>query len=137
MTKLNVLVDMSATLLHHGHVRLLQEASKLGSVTVGLCTDQEILKFKGFNPELAFEERKEILLSIRYVDGVIESPWIINDKFMDLHSMDILVHGDDNSNLVARKRLSIVTRTAGISSSDLRVRATLALNQINRNGTGR
>jgi cytidyltransferase-like protein len=130
MTKIKVLVDMSATLLHHGHVRLLKQASSLGSVTIGLCADQEILKFKGFIPELRFEERKEILLSIRYVDDVIESPWIITDEFMDLHSMDLLVHGDDNSNLVATRKLTVLSRTPGISSSDLRVRANLAMNQI-------
>ena len=37
-----IMVDMSATLIHHGHVRLLREASKLGSVIVGLTTDEEI-----------------------------------------------------------------------------------------------
>jgi cytidyltransferase-like protein len=132
MTRLKVLVDMSATLLHHGHVRLLKEASSLGTVTVGLCTDQEILRFKGFLPELTFDERKEILLSIRYVDDVIESPWVITDEFMDTHAMDLLVHGDDNSNLVTTKKLIVLSRTPGISSSDLRLRANLALNQIKK-----
>ena len=41
-----ILVDMSATLIHHGHIRLLKKASKLGEVVVALTTDEEIIKNK-------------------------------------------------------------------------------------------
>ena len=37
-----IMVDMSATLLHHGHVRLLRKASELGQVIVALTTDEEV-----------------------------------------------------------------------------------------------
>ena len=40
--KKRIMVDMSATLIHHGHIRLLKEASKLGKVIVGLTIDEEI-----------------------------------------------------------------------------------------------
>ena len=62
-----ILVDMSLTSLHHGHIRLLQKASLLGHVVVALCSDDEILEAKGFLPLLSFEHRKEIALAIRYV----------------------------------------------------------------------
>ena len=39
---------MSATLIHHGHIRLLKKASKLGEVVVALTTDEEIIKHKGY-----------------------------------------------------------------------------------------
>ncbi len=32
--KKNILVDLSATIIHHGHIRLLKKASKLGKVIV-------------------------------------------------------------------------------------------------------
>ena len=35
-----VMVDMSCTLLHHGHVRLLQKAAQYGDVIVALTTDE-------------------------------------------------------------------------------------------------
>jgi len=60
-----ILVDMSLTIVHHGHIRLLKKASELGYVIVALCTDEEIFKAKGFKPLLSFEERKEIALAIR------------------------------------------------------------------------
>ena len=66
-----IMVDMSATLLHHGHVRLLKEASAKGAVIVALTTDEEILGKKGYEPELSYEYREEILLSIKYVDEVV------------------------------------------------------------------
>ena len=61
------MVDMSCTLLHHGHIRLLKKAANLGKVIVALTTDDEILRKKGYTPELNFEQRKEILLAIKYV----------------------------------------------------------------------
>ena len=54
-----VLVDMSATLLHHGHIRLINEASKFGDVVVALTSDDEVEKAKGYLPELNFKYRKE------------------------------------------------------------------------------
>ena len=72
MTK-KILVDLSATLIHHGHIRLLKKASKYGKVVVALTSDEEVKKYKGYNPELNFNKRKEILESIKYVDKVIKS----------------------------------------------------------------
>ena len=115
-----VLVDMSLTLVHVGHVRLLKKASLLGHVIVGLVSDNDILKTKGFMPEISFEQRKEIALAIRYVGEVIQTDWLIDDNFMKLHNIDLLVHGDDNVNPVSKDRLVIFPRTKGISSSALR-----------------
>ena len=115
-----VLVDMSLTSLHHGHIRLLQKASLLGHVVVALCADDEILKAKGFLPLLSFEQRKEIALAIRYVEEVIESEWLIDEAYLDFHNIDLLVHGDDNVNPVPPERLVIFPRTAKISSTIMR-----------------
>ena len=116
-----VLVDMSLTMLHHGHIRLLEKASKLGYVVVALSTDEEIFKSKGFRPILTFEHRKEIALAIRYVQEVIECKWLIDEEFLDKHNIDLLVHGDDNVNPVPPERTVIYPRTIGISSTQLRL----------------
>jgi glycerol-3-phosphate cytidylyltransferase len=118
-----VLVDMSATLIHHGHVRLLKQAKKHGYVIVALTTDDEIEKKKGYAPEIAFDNRKEILEAFRYVDEVVASPWLIDQAFLDRHRIDLLVHGDDNSNQIEKNKLIIFPRTTGISSTLLRQRA--------------
>lgn len=118
--KKKILVDMSATLLHHGHIRLLKKASKLGTVTVALTKDSEIRKYKGFNPELKYKNREEILKSIKFVKKVIPSPFIINMSFLRRHNIDYLIHGHDNKNLIDKKKLIIFKRTRLISSSDIR-----------------
>ena len=119
-----VCLDMSATLIHHGHIRLINNAkSKYPNckLIIALTSDIEIQKYKGYEPELNFENRKEIIGSIKGVDEVIISPWEINQKFIDDNSIDLLVHGNDNSNSV--DKIFILPRTEGISSTELRERA--------------
>tara|TARA_Y100001968_G_scaffold7480_1_gene6374 strand:+ start:2250 stop:2666 length:417 start_codon:yes stop_codon:yes gene_type:complete len=119
-----ILVDMSATLIHHGHIRLLKEASKRGDVIVALTSDEEIRKHKGYEPELQYEHRKEILESIKYVKEVIKSPWHINNEFLKKSGAEYLLHGSDNSNDIDKDKLIIIKRTEGISSSLIRTRVT-------------
>ena len=115
----NIMVDMSATLIHHGHIRLLKKASKYGKVIVGLTSDNEVRAKKGYTPLLSFAQRKEILLAINYVNDVVEVPWFINDAILQKYNIDLLVHGDDNSNNISKEKLLLFPRTKGISSSQL------------------
>ena len=117
-----VLVDMSFTLIHHGHIRLLKKAKAHGNVVVALTTDIEIRMNKGYDPELDYDSRYEILSAIKYVDEIVPSPWLIDESFLDMHNIDLLVHGHDNSNPIASEKLLIVPRTEGISSTILRGR---------------
>tara|TARA_B100001564_G_scaffold258106_1_gene219945 strand:- start:205 stop:597 length:393 start_codon:yes stop_codon:yes gene_type:complete len=121
--KKNILVDLSATIIHHGHIRLLKKASKLGRVIVALTSDIQIKKHKGYKPELNFLQRKEILESIKYVDKVIKSNWMIDNRFLKKYKIDYIVHGNDNSNKIDRKKMIIFKRTKGISSSLIRKRS--------------
>ena len=124
-----VMVDMSATLIHHGHTRLLKKASEHGNVIVGITTDEEIVTKKGYTPELSFEQRKEILESIKYVSEVVAVPWLLTNATLAEHNIDLLVHGDDNSNLIDKEKLLIFPRTEGISSTDIRHNVVKALAQ--------
>ena len=125
-----IMVDMSATLFHHGHIRLIKKASELGDVVIGLTTDEEIETKKGYSPELSFENRKEILESIALVKEVVPTPWLISEEILKLHDIDFLVHGDDNSNHIQKEKLVIFSRTNGISSTELRERAGRSMAQI-------
>ena len=116
---IRVMVDMSVTLLHHGHIRLLRKAAKYGEVVVGLSTDKDIEKYKGHTPLLTWEFRKEIMESIRYVTEVVSVPYIITEAVLDKHGVQFLVHGDDNFNTIREDRLIILPRTPAISSSML------------------
>ena len=114
---------MSATIIHHGHIRLLKKASKYGKVIVGLTSDDEILSKKGYIPELSFEHRKEVLEAIKYVDEVVSTPWLLTNETLKQYDIDLLVHGSDNSNEIDKDKLLVFPRTEGISSTDIRKRA--------------
>ena len=116
---IRVIVDMSVTLLHHGHIRLLRKAAKYGEVVVGLSTDKDIEKYKRHIPLLTWEFRKEILESIRYVSEVVKTPYIITNAVLEEHNAQFLVHGADNFNTVSKDRLIIFPRTPAISSNML------------------
>jgi glycerol-3-phosphate cytidylyltransferase len=124
-----IMVDMSATLIHHGHVRLLKQAKQLGYVVVALTTDEEIRSKKGYQPELDYAARAEVLLAMRDVDEVVPSPWLLDAAFLQQHNIDQLVHGHDNSNPIPADKLHILPRTEGISSTQLRARVLLAVSQ--------
>ena len=120
IAKKKILVDMSATLIHHGHIRLLKKASKFGKVIVALTKDTDIKKYKGYKPELSFNFRKEIMQSIKYVDKVIPGNFFVTDSFLKKNKIDFLVHGHDNKNIITKTKIIIFKRTKNISSTILR-----------------
>ena len=120
---LKVLVDMSATLIHNGHIEILRKANKFGDIYIALTTDNEILKKKGYLPELNFKQRSNVLRAIRFVKNIIPSKWNIDDKFIKKNKIDILVHGNDNSNTALKVKKKIFKRTPNIRSSKLRYKA--------------
>ena len=135
---LRIMVDMSATLIHHGHIRLLKKAAALGDVVVALTSDDEVRTKKGYQPELSFAERKEVLEAVKYVTEVVESPWLITEDFVNRCRCDLLVHGADNSNVIDPKRLVIFPRTEGVSSTELRervIRAVQSMEQIGKHNS--
>lgn len=83
-------------LLHVGHVRLLQRARELGDyLIVGLSTD-EFNAVKHKSSFLPYEQRKEILEAIRYVDKVIpEDCW--EQKVTDIkkYNVSLFTIGND------------------------------------------
>ena len=79
-------------MLHEGHVNLLRRAKALGDyLVVGLSTD-EFNDIKNKQSFFAYEKRKLILESIRYVDLVIpEETW--EQKVSDIQKYNIDCYG--------------------------------------------
>ncbi|WP_026473998.1 phosphoenolpyruvate mutase [Alkaliflexus imshenetskii] len=89
-----VYIGMSADLIHPGHLNVIREAAKLGSLTVGLLTDEAIASYKRL-PYLEYEQRKIVLENIKGVDRVVPQETL--DYRPNLYKLkpDIVVHGDD------------------------------------------
>ncbi len=89
-----VYVGMSADLVHPGHMNIIKEASKLGSVTVGLLTDSAIAGYKRL-PYLSFDQREAVVNNIKGVDEVIPQVTLDYTKNLKEIKPDYVVHGDD------------------------------------------
>lgn len=84
-------------LLHYGHINLLRRAKALGDYLIVACsTDEFNSSKKNKKCYFTYEQRKELLEAVRYVDLVIpEEDW--EQKVKDVHEyhVDYFVIGDD------------------------------------------
>jgi len=82
--------------IHIGHIRMIQDAKKLGNLIVFLNTDEWLKRKKGYI-FMSWEERAEILLSIKGVKEVYNA---MDDdetvcKALDFYKPDIFANGGD------------------------------------------
>lgn len=84
-------------LLHYGHINILRRAKELGDyLIVGLSTDDFNLLEKNKKCYFNYEQRKQLLEAIRYVDLVIpETCWEQKRKDIHKYYIDVFVMGDD------------------------------------------
>ena len=83
-------------LFHIGHLNILKKAKEqCDYLIVGVSTDELVQNYKNKQPIIPFEERKEIVKSIKYVDEVV--PQINRDKFTAWQEIgfDVMFVGDD------------------------------------------
>lgn len=82
-------------LFHIGHLRLLKNAKSMcDRLVVGVTVD-ELVTYKGKKSVIPFEERIEIISSIKYVDAAIPQYEINKIDMLDKIKFDILFVGDD------------------------------------------
>ncbi len=89
-----VYVGMSADLVHPGHMNLLKEASRRGSVIVGLLTDTAIASYKRL-PYMAYEQRKIVIENIKGVSKVVPQHALDYSENLESLKPDFVIHGDD------------------------------------------
>ena len=84
-------------LLHYGHINLLSQAKKLGDyLVVALSTDEFNKIEKDKVCFFTYEQRKQLLESIRYVDLVIpENNWEQKNTDVADYHIDVFAIGDD------------------------------------------
>ena len=84
-------------LLHYGHINLLRRARERGDyLIVALSTDEFNWNEKHKKCYFTYEQRKQLLESVRYVDLVIpEENWEQKMTDVDKYDIDVFVIGDD------------------------------------------
>ena len=85
-------------LFHIGHLNLLRRArEKCDYLIVGVTVD-ELVAYKGKHPVIPFEERIEIVRSIRYVDEAVAQTTMDKMQAWEKYHFDRMFVGDDWKN---------------------------------------
>ena len=83
-------------LLHYGHINILKRAKALGDYLIVALSTDEFNAIKGKKSYFNYEQRKQLLEAIRYVDLVIpEENWDQKTTDVREYHVDIFVMGDD------------------------------------------
>lgn len=112
-------------LLHTGHINILRRAKALGDYLVVAVSTDEFNTLKHKEAYHSFEERKQILEAIKYVDEVIaETNW--DQKVDDVKKLDIdtFVMGNDWEGefdfLKDHCEVVYLPRTSGVSTTKIK-----------------
>lgn len=133
--------------LHEGHMKIIEEAKKLGDVTVGVLCDSEMIRYNRF-PILTTEERVKMVKGISGIKDVIVQNSMLYDEVIHMFHPDYVVHGDNwNSGPLQVIRNNIVgllkeyggqlveipyTRNDVVQKIDRRMREKLAMSELRR-----
>jgi len=89
-----IYLGITLDILHHGHINIINKATKYGQLTIGLLTDEVIARHKRV-PLLNFEARQKILENIVGVHAVVpQEDWSYVNNIRNLKP-DYFIHGDD------------------------------------------
>lgn len=126
---IRVFTSVVCDLFHYGHEEFFKQAHEWGDyLIVGVCSDEatEAHKRRPCDP---MEKRIANVRSCPYVDEVIpDAPWFFDPEWIEVHSIDLVVHGDDYSQeqqeyyygeAVRRGIFRTVPYTQGISTSEI------------------
>ena len=102
-------------LFHIGHLNILKKAKEQCEyLIVGVSTDEVVMKYKHKRPVIPYEERKEIVKAIKYVDKVV--PQSSMDKYLawEKEKFDVIFHGDDWKNSDMYNEMEKKLRAVGV-----------------------
>ena len=132
---MRVYVDMVADMVHIGHVNLIRAARELAQaeregvmLIVGIHSDTTVASYKR-RPIIPMDQRVAMVSELRCVDQVIpNAPLTLTQQYIDKHSIDLVVHGDDMSKANAYMMYSVpiemgiyrqCSYTKGVSTTEL------------------
>lgn len=83
-------------LFHIGHLNILKRAKELcDTLIVGITVDELVYKRKNKFPVIPFNERREIVKAIRYVDKVVPQESMDKLQAWKKYNFDVMFVGDD------------------------------------------
>lgn len=140
---IRIYADGVFDLVHSGHFNAIRQAKKLGDVlVVGVNSDKDVLKSKGFSPIYTEEERAELIRGCKWVDEVIVgTKYCVDMELLNKYNCDYAAHGNDlvydtngvncYEDIKRHNRLKIFERSYGISTTSMIKHLLLA---VDKNG---
>lgn len=119
-------------LFHIGHLNILKKAKEQCEyLIVGVTTDKEVLRVKNKKPIIPFEERLDIVQSIKYVDKAVPEHDVDKLLAWEEYRFNVIFKGDDwkgspkwlkYEEEFAKRNVEVVffPYTKGTSSTELR-----------------
>jgi phosphoenolpyruvate phosphomutase len=80
--------------IHEGHLNILREANRYGEVTVGILSDEAMIKYNRF-PTVSIDERKKIVEDTGLVTAIVIQDTVMYDDIIERLRPDFVVHGDN------------------------------------------
>ena len=127
-----VYIALTADILHHGHINLIEKGRMYGEIIIGLLTDKAVADNKRL-PYLNYEQRKKILINFKGVSKIVpQKEWDYSNNIKKIRP-DFLIHGDEwrkgNSSILRKNAIKALNQyggklieiayTKGVSSSAL------------------
>jgi cytidyltransferase-like protein len=79
-------------IIHEGHLNIIREARKYGEVTVGILSDNAMVRYNRF-PSISLQERINLVKDLDGVSNVIVQEKIMYDEIFETLHPDYVVHG--------------------------------------------
>ena len=102
-------------MFHIGHLNILKKAKEqCDYLIVGVSTDELVKAYKNKIPVIPFEERMEIVKSIRYVDKVIPQTTMDKYEVWEKEHFNVIFHGDDWKNSTIYNEIEEKLKKVGV-----------------------
>ncbi|MBP3200014.1 MAG: phosphoenolpyruvate mutase [Butyrivibrio sp.] len=134
-------------IIHEGHLNIIREARKYGEVTVGILSDNAMVRYNRF-PSISLQERIDLVKDLEGVSNVVVQEKIMYDEIFESLHPDYIVHGNNwsaQSMQAIRKNIIGLTEKYGgelievpytsnenISKLDRQMREKLAMPEFRR-----
>lgn len=81
-------------IIHEGHLNIINEARKYGEVTVGILSDNAMVRYNRF-PSISLENRIDLVKNLDGVSDVVVQNKIMYDEVFEKLNPDYIIHGDN------------------------------------------
>lgn len=128
--KIRVYMSGVWDLFHVGHLNAIKKGKEMGDeLIVGINSDELVMKYKNKLPITPYEQRAEIVSSLKYVDQIVKQDEIFELSLVKQLNPDILIIEDSWKNKYVEglewaksqgKKVIYLPRTPDISTSDIK-----------------